>query len=174
MIETLEHRVVFENDFITVWDNRVLFPDGNEGTYLRTRWKAPHGVVIVPLIGQRILLLRNYRYQEDTLALELPQGFGTDGSTPAEDAARELVEETGLVADSIEPILSLGRDYQTHLFLARIPATSLVRHGGQEVTEAIAGHEFWPVESITLSRLADAGICDPMTIAGLMAARDLI
>lgn len=173
MIETLENRIVFENRFITVWDNLVRFPDGHEGTYLRTRWKAPHGVVIVPLIGQDVLLLRNYRYQEDALTLELPQGFGTEGSTPLEDAARELLEETGLVADRLEHVLSLGRDYVTHLFVARLPESARPTHCGQEATEAIAGHEFWPVETITLERLAEAGICDAMTIAGLLAVRDL-
>ena len=174
MIVTVEQRIVYENTYITIYDDVVRFPDGHIGTYVRSRWKAPHGVAVVALIGDDVLLIRNFRYSEQGFSVELPQGFGTTGSTPEEDARRELREETGLEVERLEPLFTVGADYKTYVFLGRLAPEALPHHRTQEDTESIAEFVRIPVAALTLGAMQDAGIHDATTMAALLAVRALI
>ncbi|OYW21545.1 MULTISPECIES: NUDIX domain-containing protein [unclassified Sphingomonas] len=173
-IETIKERIVYENAYITIYDDLVRFPDGREGTYLKSRWKAPHGAGVVAIIAGEVLLVVNYRYQDGGQSIEIPQGFGLPGATPAEDARRELREETGLEAMTLEPLLTIGGGYKTHIFVARLPDDAMPTLAGQERTEAIVSFERMPIAGISLAALAEVGIHDANTIAALLAVRDFI
>lgn len=170
-IETLEERVVFRNKYITVWDDAVRFPSGEEGTYVRWQWNAPHGVAIVPIIGDDVLLIRTYRYQEQSFAVEVPQGFGTENSSPEEDARRELLEETGLSAEALEPLMVLGGPVKTHVFAARFPEGALADHSGVEKTESIVEFLRCPVADINPQTLARLDIRGALTSAALLGLK---
>ena len=170
MIKTIKERVVFLNRFVTVYDNDVAFPDGSTGTYFRTRWNAPHGVAIVPVCDDKVILLENYRYAELGWSVEIPQGFGTQGSTPRDDALRELREETGFEATEIEPLLSIGRDYVTYAFIARIPDV-LPSRDRLEHSESVRRYLTIAIDEIAPDRLAAVGVHDAMTLACLLALR---
>lgn len=172
-IETVEERIVYENAYITIRDDLVRFPDGHTGTYLKSRWKAPHGVAVVLIVGDDVLLVGNYRYQDDAVSVEIPQGFGLPGATPAEDARREVREETGLDIAELEPLFDAGGAYKTHVFVARLPAGAVPDRGGQERTESIVSFVRIPLQAISLDSLAAAGVHDPLTIAALLAVREL-
>lgn len=58
----------------------------------------------------RVVLVKQYRYPVDEELWELPAGRLDPGETPAQGARRELEEEAGLRAESIEP---LARYYTT-------------------------------------------------------------
>lgn len=58
--------------------------------------------IITTTSKQQILLVRQYRPAVDCETLELPSGHVQDNETPEETAKRELLEETGYKADSIE------------------------------------------------------------------------
>lgn len=61
-------------------------------------------VVILPLLaGDRLCLIRNYRYAVGETLIELPAGTLELGEAPLETAHRELIEETGYRAEKIEP-----------------------------------------------------------------------
>lgn len=171
LIATVEQRLVYENEYVSVFDDRVIFPDGHEGTYYYSRWKAPYGVAIVAVNGGRALLVRTYRYAEQAFSVEIPMGFGVAGRTPAEQAAVELGEETGLKAERFEPLLIVGRNYRTHVFLAQVGAPESVSGARQERTESIVGFEWLPLDEATPEAFAAKGICEPISIAALLAAR---
>lgn len=171
VIGTVEQRLVYENDYVCVFDDRVVFPDGHEGTFYYSRWKAPYGVAIVAVNGGRALLVRTYRYGEQGYSVEIPMGFGVAGRTPAEQAAVELGEETGLEAKRFEPLLVVGGKYRTHVFLAQVDAPESLSRARQERTESIAGFEWLPLDEATPEAFAAKGIGDPISIAALLAAR---
>ena len=69
----------------------------------------PGAVVIVPVDGEgRVLWIRQYRYAVDKELLELPAGTLEPGEGPEACARREVAEETGFAAATLEP---LGRFY---------------------------------------------------------------
>jgi len=170
-IKTLEERIVYQNKYATVWDDKVLFPSGREGTYIRWKWSVPHGVGIVPIIGDDVLLLKAYRYQSQSFAVEIPQGFGEEGSTPEADAHRELEEETGLVADALRPLMQFDDGTPTFLFTAVIDVHQTPQGSGREETESITDFVRCPIGRITPGYLRSIGVRGPMTMAALLAVR---
>jgi 8-oxo-dGTP pyrophosphatase MutT (NUDIX family) len=99
-------RVVYENRWMSVREDRLERADGTPGLYAVVQ-KRPSAVV-VPLHGGEITLVEQYRHPVGERFWELPQGAWDDQSEPnPEDLARgELAEETGLRASSME---HLGR-----------------------------------------------------------------
>lgn len=67
----------------------------------------PGSVVLLPLADDgRVVMIRNERVSVGRALLELPAGTMGAGEDPAACAARELIEETGYQARSIEPLTS--------------------------------------------------------------------
>ena len=174
MIVTLEQRLVYENDYVRVYDDRVAFPDGHEGTYYHSRWKAPYGVAVVPIADHRVLLLRCYRYGDGRDSLEIPSGFGVEGREPSEQAAEELRQETGLEAEGLKELMVLGGAYQTHVYSARVPTTACPSSAQQEPTESISGFEWVTAEELDAAGLMARGVYHPITVASLLAVRPLL
>lgn len=170
-IRTVAERVVYSNRFVEVFDNDVLFPSGVSGRYFRTRWKAPYGVAVVPVRNGKVVLVEQYRYAELSTSIEVPQGFGEPGSTPLEDAARELWEETGLKAKSIKHLLTLGRDFENHVFLAEIDGDTAPVVDNAEGTESISRYHEIDLATVTPQTMAAMGIFDALTVSALLSAR---
>lgn len=82
--------------------------DGDQEYYvIRPR---DYVVVVATTADGEILLVRQYRPAVDRVTLELPSGLLDPGETPAEAARRELFEETGYVAHTVEPLGALLPD----------------------------------------------------------------
>lgn len=62
-----------------------------------------NAVAILPLQGNRCKLLKQYRYAVDQYIIEAPAGTMEPGEVPLATAGRELIEETGFAARTIEP-----------------------------------------------------------------------
>jgi ADP-ribose pyrophosphatase len=60
-------------------------------------------VAILPIEGNRCKLIRQYRYAIDDYILEAPAGALEKDEDPLAAAGRELIEETGFAARTIEP-----------------------------------------------------------------------
>ncbi len=83
-----------------------------------------NAVAILPLEGERCKLIRQYRYAIDDYILEAPAGALEQNEDPRDAAGRELIEETGFAALTIEPrgyiITTPGyTDEKIYLFEAR-------------------------------------------------------
>lgn len=60
-----------------------------------------HAVAILPMGGDHVKLLRQYRFAVDQYIMEAPAGTMEQGEAPKECARRELIEETGFAATTI-------------------------------------------------------------------------
>jgi 8-oxo-dGTP pyrophosphatase MutT (NUDIX family) len=70
---------------------------------------SPDFVCIVAVTAQNeLLLVRQFRHAVGQETLELPAGHVDKGETPEQAARKELLEETGYVADKFELLASLS------------------------------------------------------------------
>ena len=102
---TTGHRRVYEGHVLSLDVDEVEEPGGVRGTREVVRHRGSVAMLPVDETG-RVLLVRQYRYAVGAYVWELPAGRLDAGETPEEGARRELVEEAGLEAGRVEPLLS--------------------------------------------------------------------
>ncbi len=95
---------------VDVWQGRLFrleqreYPRTGKTPVKRDVVVHPGAAVTLPLLGDdRIVFIRNYRYSVERELLELPAGVLEPGEAPADNARRELQEETGYRAGRVEP-----------------------------------------------------------------------
>jgi len=129
--------VLARDPYLTLLRDAVRFPDGSVGLYNRVI--VPAGIVILPLLGDAIVLIRQFRHAMRDWCLELPRGIASSPVRLAEDAARELEEEAGARPDRIVDLglirTSTGMTSET-LYLAGAYVTGVDRPGpGEAISE---------------------------------------
>ncbi len=97
-LKTISSRTAYENHWMRVREDRVEWPDGNQGIYGVV--EKPDFAVIMPFENGAFCLVDQYRYPIGQRTLEFPMGaFDHDHAAGHEEVARgELQEETGLKA----------------------------------------------------------------------------
>nr|WP_212613033.1 NUDIX hydrolase [Pseudonocardia hierapolitana] len=122
-VERISSRQVYANSWMTVREDTVRREDGTEGIYGVV--DKPTSAIVIPRDGDRLHLVEQFRYPVGKRRWEFPMGTAPDRAEvdPAELAARELAEETGLVAGRMEFLgdldLAPGTSSQReHVFLA--------------------------------------------------------
>lgn len=165
-------RDIYDNAWIHLEENQVTNPSGGEGIYGVIHYKN-RAVGVVPIDDEgNTWLVGQYRYPTETYEWEIPEGGCADDEELLDAAKRELVEETGLIAESYEPILSHLQlsnsvsDERAFLFTAR---NLTMTEAQPEPTEKIA------IRKLPLSEafaMVDRGeIVDVMSVAALLKLR---
>ena len=96
-ITTLASREVYRNRWMRVREDEILRSNGEKGIYGVV--EKEDSAIILPLDGDRIWLVEQYRYPIGERALELPQGgWEMEVENPEELARGELREELGFEA----------------------------------------------------------------------------
>lgn len=97
--KTKKSEKVYENPWISVLHNEVINPGGGEGIYGKVAFKNV-AVGIVPLDDdQNTWLVGQYRYTLNEYSWEIPEGGAPIGTEALASAKRELLEETGIIAE---------------------------------------------------------------------------
>lgn len=121
-ITTLASREIYRNPWMRLREDEILRSNGKKGIYGVVE-KDP-AAIILPIEGDRIWLVEQFRYTIQERAVELPQGGWEMEVANPEDLARgELKEETGLHAESMLYLGCLWIAYgftrqKQHIFLA--------------------------------------------------------
>jgi len=155
--KTLSSEYLFQEKWLTVRSDRCMTADGIviDPYYIIER---PDWVQVAAFDAEdRILVVRQYRHGEGRSSVELPGGIIEQNETPLEAARRELLEETGCVADRFEHLASLSpnpaeQNNTMHCFVAsgaRISHTPDMDETENIESEFIEVHE--------LLRLIDQG-----------------
>lgn len=76
----------------------LRFANGTERTYERLTPARRPAVMILPLLADSLLMIREYAVGTERYELTFPKGLIDEGETPEEAANRELQEETGHAA----------------------------------------------------------------------------
>ena len=171
--EKLRHVNTYKGVIVDVETDMVRLTNGN--ITIREVVRHPGGVCVLALDeGERVAVVRQYRYPFAAHLLELPAGKLEYGEEPLSAAKRELSEETGLSAERWD---SLGALYTSPGFstekLYLYLASGL--HQGQAHPDP---NEFLDVEKIPLAELVErverGEICDAKTVAGVLRAERLL
>jgi 8-oxo-dGTP pyrophosphatase MutT (NUDIX family) len=105
-IQRLASREIYRNNWMTLREDDIRRPDGSSGIYAVV--DKPTYALVIARDGDRYRLVEQFRYPLGLRRWEFPQGTAPDRQDlgPADLAARELREETGLRASEM---VSLGR-----------------------------------------------------------------
>jgi ADP-ribose pyrophosphatase len=165
--------MIYEGRIIKLRLDEVELPNGE--TARREIIEHPGAAAIVPLDeAGRVHLVRQYRDAVGEEMLEIPAGKLKPGEDPAECARRELLEELGLEAGSLEHLSSF---YSTPGFCDEIMHIYLAEQLSQ--VEGRLDHEEFiyaetrslnPVEEL-IDELRDAKSIAGILLTGQMAAR---
>lgn len=121
-IATLASREIYRNPWMRLREDQILRSNGSKGIYGVV--EKDDAAIILPIDGDCIWLVEQFRYTIQERALELPQGgWEMKIDNPEELARGELREETGLHADSMAYLGQLWIAYgftrqKQHVFLA--------------------------------------------------------
>jgi ADP-ribose pyrophosphatase len=164
------HSRVYEGRVVSLDVDDVSEPGGVQGT--REVVRQPGSVAALPVLADgRIVLVRQYRYAVDAFVWELPAGRRDPDETPEAGALRELEEEVGLKAGSLERISTFWTtpgfcDEVMHLFRATNLETVDAR---PEADERIEQATFTLDEALAMVRRGE--IREGKTLVALLLER---
>lgn len=154
--QTLSEEIIDKNSFWTHVKRQFRRPDGKEGKYNFA--DKNHAVQIVARDDDgKFIMIREYKYLLDQIAVAQAAGGIELGETPVEAAVRELREETGYEAGTMVEIgRCAGMPFLTNEWIFVMYATDLKKVGdhddevlevltmtADEIDSAIRKGEIW-------------------------------
>ena len=164
-------RQIYRGRIVDLRVEDVTLPNGTTVALELLRHRGASAVVALDA-GDRVALIRQYRYAAGGYIWELPAGvLDSTDEPPVACAARELREEAGRTADELRHLGTIFTtpgftDERIHLFLARGLHAAEVAH---EADEVIAEIRWLPLPA-ALAMIRRGEIVDGKTIAGLHLA----
>ncbi|HCA81483.1 MAG TPA: NUDIX hydrolase [Bacteroidetes bacterium] len=169
-IKTLNSEQRYTGKIFSLVIDEVEYPSGNRG--FREVASHPGGAVVVPLFEDAsILLVHQFRYPMKEHLLELPAGKLDAGEDPAVCAGRELEEETGYTAGTIEKLTAIYTtpgfcNERLHIYLAtnlrKSPRGQQLEEGEMDLTVRRL-----PLDEVVMM-IENGGIVDGKTICGVL------
>ena len=98
--QTLASKKIYDNPWISLTEHEVINPGGGKGIYGEVHFKNLAIGIIVLDQANNTWLVGQYRFPLKAYSWEIPEGGGTENTDPLISAKRELLEETGIEANS--------------------------------------------------------------------------
>ncbi|MBO5356714.1 MAG: NUDIX hydrolase [Clostridia bacterium] len=146
----LNSKQIFDGKVVKLFVDDVELPDGKKA--IREIVRHPGAVCVIPIDNdENVIMIKQFRYPFSEVLLEIPAGKLEPNEDPLEAVKRELEEESGVNAQSVEYIGTMYTtvailDEKIHMYLA----TGLT-YKSAHPDEG----EFLEVEKIPLKTLVD-------------------
>ncbi len=163
----LSAREIYDNPWIRLTEHDILNPRGGPGIYGVVHMKS-HALGVIPISRDgQIMMVGQHRFSLDAYSWEIPEGGGALDIDPIVSAARELQEETGLIASNWAHLQSFSlsnsvTDERGHLYLAWN-----LTHGPANPEETEDLQLKWVSFPQALDMALSGDIHDIMTLTGL-------
>ena len=103
--KTLKKEYIYNGKILAVRKDQVILPNGNSA--IREVVEHSGGSAIYCEKDGKILLVKQFRYPYKEELYEIPAGKLNEGETPEQTAIRELEEEGGIKAKSVEKLFDI-------------------------------------------------------------------
>jgi ADP-ribose pyrophosphatase len=167
MEKTVSSRLLHQGRNFCFKTDIVQLKNGKQTT--RDIVEHPGAVAIIPIQGENIALIQQYRYAAGKTLLEIPAGTLEPGEDPLACAVRELREETGYAASNWDRLLScyMAPGYSSEVIHFYV-AEGLNQIGGtpeedEDIEVVLKGF------NETLAMIEENTIEDAKTITGILA-----
>lgn len=164
-IKTLATREVYRNRWMRLREDRIERSNGMEGIYSVV--DKDDCAVIIPIEGDSVYLVEQFRYTVQHRCMEFPQGGWESPDVDPEELARgELREETGLVAGNV---VRLGMNWVAYGFARQKQHIYLATELSQESRDPDEEEHDLEVKKVKIEEfeqmLLDGTIEDMCTVA---------
>ncbi|MDO8875003.1 MAG: NUDIX hydrolase [Pseudolabrys sp.] len=160
--------VLARDRYMTILRDAVRFPDGSRGLY--NRIIEGRSVAVLPVLGDRLVLVRLFRHGLRDWSLEFPRGGCDPGETAEAAARRELMEEIGSEAIDLVPIGEFtpggsSLSIMAKFFVARIEAV-----GAPDLADGIGAIVQASVDEVE-TMIGNSQIIDGFSLSIFLRAR---
>jgi ADP-ribose pyrophosphatase len=166
-----EHDVeqIYSGRIVNLRRARVTLPGGKETTL--ELMSHPGAAAIVPLEGDDVILIRQYRHAAEGWLWEIPAGTLEPGEEPLACARRELEEEAGVRAEHMRELGFIFTapgfvNERIHIYLAEGLSAVPPNHDDDEVIEEVRRVPL----SEAIEMIERGEITDAKTTVGLLRA----
>lgn len=167
-------KLVYQNPWISLTEYDVINPNGGKGIYGKVHFKNIAVGVIVLDENHHTYLVGQYRFTLNAYSWEMPEGGCPVGSEPLDSAKRELLEETGLIAEEWTELMQMHLSNSVSDELAIIYLARKLHQGEAEPeeTEQLVVRKI-PFDEMV--KMVDEGIItDSMTVAAVYKVQLLL
>jgi len=165
---------IYDNPWINLTEYQVINPSGNPGIYGKVHYKNI-AIGVLPLDDElNTYLVGQFRFALGQYSWEMPEGGGILDIGPLDSAKRELLEETGLKAQSWTEIqrLHLSNSVSDELSILYLARDLQQFDAEPEDTEQLVVHKL-PFDEV-YQMVCKGEITDAMTVAAVLKVQLLL
>lgn len=170
----LDTRHIYRNPWMSVREDKVIRPDGQEGIYGVVETRIATGVVALTP-EREVYLVGQYRYPTDMYSWEIVQGGTDEGEDPLEACQRELQEEAGLIARRWERLggeVHLSNCISSEIGYVYLAEDLIETEATPDGTEVLQVRKAPLEEALMMAKTG--GIVDAVSIIGVFLAHDIV
>lgn len=171
--KTLSGEKIYESAWIEVHKYQTVNPAGNPAVYSVVNFKNL-AIGILPLSDDGYTwLVGQWRYPLNQYSWEIPEGGGPKHEEPVAAAARELKEETGIVATHFEELmqLHLSNSATDELAIVFLATGLRFEEAEPEETEDLLVKKVHITEAFNM--VMNGSITDAISVAAIMKVKHL-
>jgi len=162
----ISRRLAYQNPWVDLYHDEVIRPDGKPGIYGVVHFRNA-AVGVVPMDGDRVLLVGQYRYTMGRYSWEIPEGGGRSDEEPEAAGRRELLEETGYVGGTWRELCraELSNSVSDEVAVLFVATGFAAGPANPDETEELAVR--WVTFDEAMAMVASGEIRDAMSILAL-------